>query len=159
MRTVNFFQVLLLTGLLFILGAITGVQAIHWRDCGSTMVQVQSCVIYPVPQVAFQNWTLNYTVVNKIDFDESLNATLNVIVSLDGIPLHTEAINFCSPGPNPIARGDGFGRCPYVAGTEYSFHDTNLVPLAGTFHTLITATAPGYPGNLMCLEFNQTIIW
>ena len=132
-----------------------------WKDCsskGTAVAQTWGLSITPQPQHLWANWTLHYVVLPLVDFTRDLNITVEISVSLDGIPLHSMSISLCDT-KNPIAKRDGYGACPYRAGVPTLIHDTNFVPgfSQGPYLSRVTYVSPRFPGKrLACIVWNQT---
>ena len=135
-------------------------EPLQWRDCGSDMATVWGASITPTPQYLGAPWTLWAVFQPLITFNESLEITMDISVSYKGFPVHDEKLWLCNT-TNPIAKGDGLGKCPYDAGVPFMIHDTNtipkFVPFLGPFDSRVSLTSPLFPGKkLACFEWNQT---
>lgn len=141
--------------------------AIPFIDCTDTdpgtglkFSDVLNVSILPFPQELGKPWTIRFWWLSTINITADLEPRAIIQVKLDGwLPVHTENIWLCNSS-NPIAKKDGFDRCPYNAGQIQSIHDTNTIPNI-PFIPLKTYTNKIFilskSGNaLLCFTFNQT---
>lgn len=133
-----------------------------WRDCGSTRVRDLKVWITPDPQVLGKNWTIFYAYTPTSTFlNVSGMYTSTIDARLDGLPVHKDKLDICGT-KNPIALADGYGRCPYAAGTRVTIHDTNAIPGFLPTHgytTRVTYTSKATGAETwLCFDVNQTYV-